>query len=135
MLKAVTPYALILPLCGMRAFQRSRISAREVYNVEDRAKQTAAFAKILEDMGAPQAERLQVMQGVDLFFDQGWPSNRFTTGMAKCAGEGLLPFTYEGLISRSKYEASMKTMEALKREKRPALLSGLIRLLTWKLNA
>jgi hypothetical protein len=51
--------------------------------MEDRAKQTEAFARMLEMMNIPAAERPQVMQGVDLFFDRGWPSNHFTVGYGR----------------------------------------------------
>src|SRR5882724_4580635 len=63
--------------------------------MEDRIKQTEAFARMLELMKVPVGERPQVMRGVDLFFDRGWPSNRFTVGMAARAGAGLVPPLYE----------------------------------------
>ena len=75
--------------------------------MEDRAKQTEAFAKILEMMNVPVADRPQMMRGVDLFFDRGWPSNHFTVGMAAQAGAGLIPPVYEGIGSEAKYKALM----------------------------
>jgi hypothetical protein len=75
--------------------------------MEDRAKQSEAFAKILEMMSVPVADRLQMMRGADLFFDRGWPSNHFTVGMAARAGAGLIPPVYEGFGSQAKYQALM----------------------------
>ena len=75
--------------------------------MEDRIKQTEAFARILELMKVPIAERPQVMRGVDLFFDHGWPTNRFRVGMAAHAGAGLVPPLYEGFSSEAKYKALM----------------------------
>jgi len=80
--------------------------------MEDRIKQTEAFAKILELMKVPVAERPQVMRGVDLFFDRGWPSSRFTVGMAARAGAGLVPPLYEGLGSEAKCKALMDAEDA-----------------------
>jgi hypothetical protein len=74
---------------------------------EDRMKQTEAFALMLGTMNVPAADRPQVMRGVDLFFDRGWPSNHFTVGMAARAGAGLIPPVYEGFGSAAKYEALM----------------------------
>jgi hypothetical protein len=67
--------------------------------MEDRVKQTEAFAQMLGTMNVPAAERPQVMRGGNLFFDRGWPSNHFTVGMAARAGAGLVPPVYEGLDS------------------------------------
>jgi hypothetical protein len=75
--------------------------------MEDRAKQTEAFARMLETMGVPAAERPQIMRGVALFFDRGWPSNHFTVGMAARAGAGLVPPVYEGFASQAEYKALM----------------------------
>jgi hypothetical protein len=80
--------------------------------MEDRVKQTEAFAQMLELMKVPVAERPQVMQGADLFFDRGWPSNRFTVGMAARAGVGLVPPLYEGFGSEAKYKALMDAEDA-----------------------
>jgi hypothetical protein len=80
--------------------------------MEDRIKQTEAFARMLELMKVPVAERPQVMRGVVLFFDRGWPSNRFTVGMAARAGAGLLPPLYEGFGSEAKYKALMDAEDA-----------------------
>jgi hypothetical protein len=74
--------------------------------MEDRIKQTEAFARILELMKVPIAERPEVMRGVDLFFDRGWPSSCFTAGMAARAGAGLIPPLYEGFGSEAKYKGS-----------------------------
>jgi hypothetical protein len=75
---------------------------------EDRLKQTEAFSQMLELMKVPQAERPQVMKGVALFFDHGWPSNHFTVGMAARAGAGVEPFPYEGFGSEAKYKKMME---------------------------
>ena len=86
---------------------------KEVY-LEDRSKQTEAFARMLELLKVPLEDRPQVMHGVDLFFDRGWPSNHFTVGMAARAGAGLLPPTYEGPRSEAKYKALMDAEDAKK---------------------
>lgn len=83
--------------------------------MEDRDQQTEAFARMLELMKVPLTDRPQVMRGVDLFFDRGWPSNHFTAGMAARAGAGLLPPLYEGPHSEAKYKALMDA-EDKKRE-------------------
>jgi hypothetical protein len=62
---------------------------------------------MLDLMNIPQAERPQIMKGVDLFFDHGWPSNHFTVAMAARAGAGLTPFRYEGFVSESRYKKIM----------------------------
>ena len=80
--------------------------------MEDRVKQTEAFARMLETMNVPAAERPQVMRGVDLFFDRGWPSNHFTVGMAARAGAGLVPPVYGGFGSEAKYKALMDADDA-----------------------
>jgi hypothetical protein len=82
--------------------------------MEDRAKQTEAFTRILETMNYPVGERPQVMRGVDLFFDRGWPSNHFTVGMAARAGAGLIPPVYEGFASDAKYKVLMESEDAKK---------------------
>jgi hypothetical protein len=82
--------------------------------MEDRGKQTEAFARMLEIMDIPVGERPQVMRGVDLFFDRGWPSNHFTVSMAARAGAGLVPPVYEGLGSDAKYRALMDSDDAKK---------------------
>jgi hypothetical protein len=82
--------------------------------MEDRAKQTEAFEKILEIMKVPVEERPQAMLGVNLFFDHGWPSNHFTVGMAARAGAGLIQPVYEGPASESKYKALMDAADANK---------------------
>jgi hypothetical protein len=82
--------------------------------MEDRVKQTEAFARMLEMLNVPVAERPQVMRGVDLFFDRGWPSNHFTVGMATRAGAGLIPPVYEGFGSEARYKALMDSDEAHK---------------------
>jgi hypothetical protein len=64
--------------------------------MEDRAKQIEVFARMLEDTPVPVEERPQIMRGVELFFDRGWPSNFVTMGMAARAGAGLIPPAYEG---------------------------------------
>jgi hypothetical protein len=75
---------------------------------EDRAKQTEGFAKMLVTLKIPVADRPQIMKGVDLFFDHGWPSNRFTAGMAERAGAGLIPPAYDGISSETEYKKLMK---------------------------
>ena len=80
--------------------------------MEDRIEQTEAFARMLELMKVPAPERPQVMRGVDLFFDRGWPSNRFTVGMAARAGAGLVPPLYEEFGSEAKYKALMDAEDA-----------------------
>lgn len=80
--------------------------------MEDRVKQTEAFAQMLEVMNVPPAERPQVMRGVDLFFDCGWPSNRFTVGMAARAGAGLVPPVYHGFGSEAEYKMLMDSEDA-----------------------
>jgi hypothetical protein len=80
--------------------------------MEDRVKQTEAFARMLETMNVPAAERPQVMRGVDLFFDRGWPSTHFTVGMAARAGAGLVPPVYEGFGSETKYKTLMDADDA-----------------------
>lgn len=82
--------------------------------MEDRKEQTEAFARMLETMNVPAAERPQVMRGVDLFFDRGWPSNHFTVGMAARAGAGLVPPVYEGFGSEAEYKALMDSADAKK---------------------
>jgi hypothetical protein len=82
--------------------------------MEDRVKQTEGFARILETMNIPAAERPQTMRGVDVFFDRGWPSNHFTVGMAARAGAGLVPPVYEGFGSEAKYKALMDSDDAKK---------------------
>lgn len=82
--------------------------------MEDRVKQTEAFARMLETMNVPAAERPQVMRGVDLFFDRGWPSNHFTVGMAARAGAGLVPPVYEEFGSEAKYRALMDSDDTKK---------------------
>ena len=82
--------------------------------MEDRVKQTEAFARMLETMNVPAAERPQVMRGVDLFFDRGWPSNHFTVGMAARAGAGLVPPAYEGFGSEAEYKTLMDSADAKK---------------------
>ncbi len=59
--------------------------------MEDREKQTEAFARMLEMLKVAAGERPQIMKGVAMFFDRGWPSNHFTVGMAARAGAGLIP--------------------------------------------
>ncbi|MFZ0321363.1 MAG: hypothetical protein WAL56_19730 [Candidatus Sulfotelmatobacter sp.] len=68
--------------------------------MEDRIKQTEAFARMLDLLKVPAAERPQVMRGVDLFFDHGWPSSCFTVGMAARAGAGLAPPYIRGIRQR-----------------------------------
>jgi hypothetical protein len=80
----------------------------------DRVKQTEAFARMLEMMNVPAGERPQVMLGVNLFFDRGWPSNHFTVGMAARAGAGLIPPVYEGTSSEAKYKALMDVADGKK---------------------
>jgi hypothetical protein len=80
--------------------------------MEDRIKQTEAFARMLELMKVPIVERPQVMRGLDLFFDRGWTSNRFTVGMAARAGAGFVPPFYEGFSSEAKYKALMDAEDA-----------------------
>jgi hypothetical protein len=75
--------------------------------MEDRIIQTEAFAKMLDSMQIPPAERPAIMEGVEMFFDRGWPSNYFTVGMAATAGAGRVPFQYEGIGSEAKYKAMM----------------------------
>jgi hypothetical protein len=82
--------------------------------MEDRIKQTEAFARLLETMNIPATERPQIMRGVDLFFDHGWPSNHFTVGMAARAGAGLVPPVYEGFHSAAEYRALMDSHDAKK---------------------
>ena len=82
--------------------------------MEDRVKQTEAFARMLQVMNVPVEERPQVMRGADLFFDRGWPSNHFTVGMAARAGAGLVPPVYEGFGSEAKYKALMDSEDAKK---------------------
>jgi hypothetical protein len=82
--------------------------------MEDRAKQTEAFARMLELMQIPAVERPQIMRGVDMFFDRGWPSNHFTVGMAARAGAGLIPPIYEGFTSEAKYKALMAAEDSKK---------------------
>ena len=82
--------------------------------MEDRAKQTEAFARMLELLKIPMEERPEVMRGVDLFFDRGWPSNHFTVGMAARAGAGLIPPIYEGPQSERKYKALMDAADSKK---------------------
>lgn len=82
--------------------------------MEDRAKQTEAFTRMLELMKIPVAERPQIMRGVDVFFDRGWPSNHFTVGMAARAGAGLIPPFYEGFTSEAKYKALMAAEDSKK---------------------
>jgi hypothetical protein len=77
--------------------------------MEDRVKQTEAFVKMCDLVSVPHSERPQIMQGVDIFFDRGWPSNYFTVGMARSAGAGLIPDVYEGLHSKSEYLARMES--------------------------
>ena len=79
--------------------------------MEDRSEQTEAFARMLE-----LEDRTQVMRGVDLLFDRGWPSNHFTVGMAARAGAGLVPLVYEGSRSEAKYKALMDAEDARKME-------------------
>jgi hypothetical protein len=82
--------------------------------MEDRVKQTEAFARMLEMMNIPAVERPQVMHGVELFFDRGWPSNHVTVGMAARAGAGLIPPIYEGIGSEAKYKRLMESRDAKK---------------------
>jgi hypothetical protein len=91
--------------------ERSRTGEVEM---EDRVKQTEAFARMLEIMNIPAAERTQVMRGVELFFDRGWSNNHFTVGMASRAGAGLVPAVYEGFDSQAKYMALMDSDDAKK---------------------
>jgi hypothetical protein len=84
--------------------------------MEDRSEQTEAFARMLELLKVPLEDRPQVMRGVDLFFDRGWPSNHFTVGMAARAGAGLVPPVYEGSRSEAKYKALMDAEDARKME-------------------
>ena len=72
--------------------------------MEDRVKQTEAFAQMLEMMNVPAAERPQVMRGVDLFFDRGWPSNHFTVGMAARAGAGLVASYIQWIWQRGRVQ-------------------------------
>ncbi len=82
--------------------------------MEDRVQQTEAFARMLETMNIPAAERPQVMRGVELFFDRGWPSNQFTVSMAARAGAGLVPPVYEGIGSEADYRALMDSDDGKK---------------------
>lgn len=82
--------------------------------MEDRTKQTEAFARMLELLKVPAAERPQVMRGANLFFDRGWPSSCFTVGMAARAGAGLVPPVYGGFGSEAKYKALMDAEDAKK---------------------
>jgi hypothetical protein len=75
--------------------------------MEDRVKAIEGFAGILKQTNLSAADRAQVMRGVGLFLDRGWPSNYVTVGMAAKAGAGLIPPVYEGFESKAKYEALM----------------------------
>ena len=91
--------------------------------MEDRAKQTEAFIHMLETMGVPAAERPQIMRGVEMFFDRGWPSNQVTVGMAARAGAGLVPSAYEGIsngrlrLRRSLLSLGVPTNTSVKSDK------------------
>lgn len=77
--------------------------------MEDRVKLTRVFAKMCDVAMVPHSERPQIMKGVAIFFDRGWPSNYFNLGMAQSAGGGLIPDVYEGLHSQSEYVARMES--------------------------
>jgi hypothetical protein len=77
--------------------------------MEDIKQQTEAFAKMLETLVVPKEDRPEVMKGVALSFEYGWPSNHFTVGMAARAGAGLAPFQYEGPSSEAKYKKMMES--------------------------
>jgi len=77
--------------------------------MEDREKQTLAFAALLEYAQIPLSERPQVMRGAALFLSRGWPNNHFTVSMAARAGGGLIPPVYEGIGSEGRYFQFKKT--------------------------
>ena len=71
-------------------------------------KRTQAYELLLEVAAVPLAERAQVMIGAERFFDQGWPINHFTVGMAARAGMGTIPPVYRGLGSEGRYFQAMR---------------------------
>jgi len=71
--------------------------------MEAKRKRTRAYELMLEVAAIPFAERAQIMIGAERFFDQGWPINHFTVGMAAAAGMGTIPPIYEGLGSEGRY--------------------------------
>jgi hypothetical protein len=71
--------------------------------MEAKRKRTRAYELLLEVAEVPLAERAQIMIGAELFFDQGWPINHFTVGMAARAGVGIIPPVYKGLGSEERY--------------------------------
>jgi hypothetical protein len=71
--------------------------------MEAKRKRTQAYELLLEVASVPLAERAQIMIGAELFFDQGWPINHFTVGMAARAGGGIIPPVYKGLGSEERY--------------------------------
>jgi hypothetical protein len=75
--------------------------------MEDLAKQRIAFGKIMDLMEVTETEREEATCGLELFFEQGWPSGYVTVGMALAAGRGLTPFPYEGITSASEYKQLM----------------------------
>ena len=76
--------------------------------MEDLEIQRIAFNKIIDLIVVTKAEREDATRGLELFFEQGWPSNFGTVGMAVAAGKGLLPFPYEGISSEFKYKQMMQ---------------------------
>jgi hypothetical protein len=76
--------------------------------MEDRAKQTEAFIQLLDLVHATGQEREDALKGLDIFFDNGWPSNCFTLGMARAAGSGLMPAPFTGHIDEYHYKQLMK---------------------------
>jgi len=76
--------------------------------MEAKKKRTRAYELLLEVAAVPPAERAQVMIGAERFFDQGWPINHFTVGMAARAGMGTIPPVYRGLGSEGRYFQTMR---------------------------
>ena len=76
--------------------------------MEAKKKKMQAYELLLEVAAIPLAERAQTMIGAGRFFDQGWPINHFTVGMAARAGMGTIPPVYRGLGSEGRYFQAMR---------------------------